>query len=77
MHDKPKMLQEKVVDYKRYAYILLALSVFLFLGLIVPNEAATLNQQKILIGLNICSLVFAAFFHKMAMKCQEQLYREE
>lgn len=72
-----KVLEEKVADYKRFAFILLALSVFMFIGLIVPNEGISHNQSLILVGLSVCSLVFALFFHKKAMKTQEQLYSEE
>ncbi|QOY36274.1 YrhC family protein [Anaerobacillus isosaccharinicus] len=80
MADKTKltnMLADKVTDYKRFAFILLALSVFLFIGLIVPNEGVSQYQQIALIGLSVCSLAFAALFHKKAMKAQEQLYSEE
>jgi hypothetical protein len=72
-----RVLEDKVADYKRFAFILLALSVFLFIGLIVPNEGVSQNQNIILIGLSISSLVFAFLFHKKAMKCREQLFSEE
>lgn len=75
--DLSKVLEDKIADYKRFAFILLALSVFLFIGLIVPNEGVSQNQHVALIGLSVFSLIFAAIFHKRAMKFQEQLYSEE
>ncbi|MCT8139577.1 YrhC family protein [Anaerobacillus sp. CMMVII] len=72
-----KILEDKIADYKRFAFILLALTIFLFLGLIVPNEGVSQNQQLVLIGLSISSLILAAVFHKKAMKYKEQLYSEE
>ncbi|WP_211274647.1 YrhC family protein [Anaerobacillus arseniciselenatis] len=71
------ILKGKVTDYKRFAFILLALSVFMFIGLIVPNEGVSQMQQMILIILSITSIVFAFIFHKMAMKFREQLFNEE
>ncbi len=72
-----KVLADKVADYKRFAFILLALSVFMFIGLIVPNEGVTQNQSIILVGLSIVTLISAFICHRQAMKFQEQLYNEE
>ncbi|UTW70709.1 hypothetical protein KHA80_04310 [Anaerobacillus sp. HL2] len=42
-----RVLEEKVVDYKRFAFILLSLTVFLFVGLLVPNgEKVKFNRQS-------------------------------
>jgi hypothetical protein len=75
--DLTKVLKDKVTDYKRFAFILLALSVFLFIGLIVPTEGISQNHHTILISLSVFSIMFAFIFHKRAMKFQEQLYSEE
>ncbi len=71
------ILKDKVTDYKRFAFILLALSVFLFIGLIVPNEGVSQIQDTVLIILSISSIIFAFIFHKMAMKFREQLFNEK
>lgn len=76
-NDFKRILEEKVADYKRFAFILLSLTIFLFIGLLVPNGEESQIQSSILIGLNVCSIVFAVIFHKKAMKIQEQLYSEE
>ncbi|WP_169823081.1 YrhC family protein [Anaerobacillus alkalilacustris] len=72
-----KLLKDKVTDYKRFAFILLALTTFMFVGLLVPNEDATQIQHILLIGLSICAILCAALFHRKAMKFQEQLYSDE
>jgi hypothetical protein len=72
-----KVLEDKIADYKRFAFILLALSVFLFIGLIIPNEGVSQNSLLALIGLSVSSLAFSALFHKKAMKFREQLYSED
>ncbi|OIJ22003.1 hypothetical protein BKP45_04820 [Anaerobacillus alkalidiazotrophicus] len=72
-----KLLKDKVTDYKRFAFILLALTTFMFVGLLVPNEGATQIQHILLIGLSICAILCAMFFHRKAMKFQEQLYSDE
>lgn len=72
-----KVLEDKVTDYKRFAFILLALNVFLFIGLIIPNDGITQIQQAFLIITSILSLISALFFHKKAMKYKEELYSSE
>lgn len=72
-----KILEEKITDYKRFAFILLALTGFLFVGLIVPTEGISSMQQLFLIAGSVCTILFAVLFHRKAMKCQEQLYKED
>lgn len=72
-NDLVKTLEEKVTDYKRFAFILLALSVFMFIGLIIPNEGVGSIQQIILIILSSNSIGFAVIFHRKAMKVRELL----
>lgn len=76
-NDVTTILKDKVTDYKRFAFILLALSVFMFIGLIIPNEGVSQIQAPVLIVLSITSIMFAVMFHKKAMKCQQQLHSEE
>jgi len=66
-------LEAKVTDYKRFAFILLALSVFMFIGLIIPNEGVSSTQQVAMIILSISSIGFAVIFHNKAMKARELL----
>lgn len=75
--DLVKTLEDKVVDYKRFAFILLALSVFMFIGLIIPNEGVGLIQQIILILLSSNSIAFAVIFHRKAMKVRKLLNEEQ
>ncbi|MGO4887364.1 YrhC family protein [Anaerobacillus sp. MEB173] len=73
--DRVKQLTEKVNDYKRFSYILIALSVFLFLGLIIPAEG-NMGNDITLIGGSLLLLGFAFACHRIAMKSREQLEEE-
>lgn len=71
--DLAKTLEDKVADYKRFSFILLALSVFMFIGLIIPNDGVGSIQQIILLILSSTSIAFAVIFHRKAMKIRELL----
>ncbi|WP_051314664.1 YrhC family protein [Alteribacter aurantiacus] len=70
-------LKAKVTDYKRYAFVMLALSVFMFIGLLIPNEALAAEQQPILMGMNLAALLTAVVFHRIAMSTQKKLDDEQ
>ncbi|WNF37649.1 YrhC family protein [Bacillaceae bacterium IKA-2] len=75
--DLVKTLEDKVTDYKRFSFILLALSVFMFIGLIIPNEGVGSIQQITLIILSGNSIAFAMIFHRKAMKVRELLNEKQ
>lgn len=75
--DLVKVMEDKIADYKRFAFILLALSVFMFIGLIIPNEGVGSIQQIILIILSSNAIAFAIIFHRKAMKVRELLNEEQ
>lgn len=76
--DVKKVLEEKVTDYKRFGFVLLSLSVFLFIGLIIPTEGQGVNETHflLLITLSVVSITLSVIFHRKAMKYREQLYNE-
>ncbi|WP_096201382.1 YrhC family protein [Bacillus sp. FJAT-45350] len=79
MGDKQiQMLKDKVTDFRRYAYILLSLSIFLFIGLLIPSEGTVTSgpEPSFIILAVLSMLVFALFFHKRATSCQRQLNEE-
>ena len=73
---KLKQLKEKVADYKRFGFILLSLSMFLFIGLLVPSEGLVIDMPGLFIGAVFVTLALAAVFHRLAMKAEKQLYEE-
>lgn len=75
---KVKMLENKVNDYRRFAFITIALTAFLAIGAIVPNEAvqASGHQSGLLITIGVM-LVLSIFFHKTSIKTRQILAEEK
>jgi hypothetical protein len=78
MEDKKvKQLEAKVTDYKQYGFILLSLSIFLFIGLVIPSESVVLTMPELFIGGIFLTLTSAVVCHRLAMKAQKKLYEEK
>ena len=45
-----KNINNKIIDYKRFAFVLVSLSVFLYLGAVLPVEEKTLFKTYTLMG---------------------------
>ncbi|NPC93460.1 hypothetical protein HOO54_14755 [Bacillus sp. WMMC1349] len=71
MHKKKvKALME---DYKQFAFTLLSVSTFLYIGTIIPNQGLTLFQQSVMMFAT-CSFLAGAFFCvKRSLKYKRQL----
>jgi hypothetical protein len=50
-----------VTDYKQYAFILLAVSTFLYIGTIIPNQHIEASPKMLMMGID-CIFLLAAFF---------------
>lgn len=50
-----------VTDYKQYAFILLAVSTFLYIGTIIPNQHIEASPKMLMMGID-CVFLLAAFF---------------
>ncbi len=74
---KIDVLKGKVTDYKRYAFVMLALSVFMFVGFLIPTETLAVENQPILMGMNVATLILAVIFHRKAMKTEKKLFEDE
>lgn len=70
-------IQGKVTDYKRFGFILLSLSIFMFLGLVIPNEVTVASDVSMymIIG-TVVSLILAFVFHRKAMHYRNLLDNE-
>lgn len=78
MDDKTlQALKDKMIDFKRFSFILLSLCGFLSIGLVLPT--VTLDEKSyfivisIIVGLLICSILF----HRSAMVCKRKIYNNE
>lgn len=74
---KLKQLEAKVADYKQYGFILLSLSIFLFIGLVIPSEGKALTMPGLFIGGIFVTLACAVICHRLAMRAQNELYEEK
>lgn len=60
-----KKIYEKMIDYHRFATVLLAVGVFFYLGVIIPNESNTIVSQLVGLGGSILFLVGSiVYFHQ-------------
>ncbi len=77
MTEKQEMkLKHKVEDYRRFAFILLALSVFLMVGAVLPNESALVNYQELLLVGTGVLLVFSVMMHLVSKRTIKVLNQE-
>ncbi|UOE95588.1 YrhC family protein [Alkalihalobacillus sp. LMS39] len=66
-----KTLKDKVEDYRRFAYILLSLGIFLFIGILIPNDSGTAIEPSHFIIAVFIMLGASIFFHRKATYYQK------
>ena len=72
--NKVKELQEKMTDYTQFAFILLTVSVFLYIGVLIPpSQGKEIFQVYLLMGTTVLFLSFSFYFFQKAIKCKRQL----
>ncbi|MBS8264999.1 hypothetical protein DYI25_11150 [Mesobacillus boroniphilus] len=72
-----KQLYEKMVDFKQYATVLLAVGVFFYLGTIIPSETKIMTDLYIATGASIGFLAGSISFFSIAKKYRNQLIETE
>ncbi|MCR6110308.1 hypothetical protein HXA35_08200 [Bacillus sp. A301a_S52] len=70
-----KQLKDKADDYRRFAFILIALSGFLMIGTVLPKE--TMISQSWLLAAVGGLLVLSVSLHGISVKTQQLLLKEE
>jgi hypothetical protein len=73
MDMKIKDLQGKMVDYTRFGMVLLAVSVFMFIGILIPNEGKNMVQTYVMMGTDTVLLAGAFFFFKKGIKYKNKI----
>jgi hypothetical protein len=68
-----KTLNDKIIDYKRFAFVLVSLSVFLYLGAVLPVEEKTVFKTYMLMGGTVVMLGFSGLFFYQAAKLKRKL----
>ncbi|WP_416149256.1 YrhC family protein [Salipaludibacillus sp. HK11] len=78
MTEKQEMkLQHKADDYRRFAFILLALSGFLMVGIVLPNESTLVNAQAILLAGTGLLLVLSVIMHLISKKAMKVIHESD
>jgi hypothetical protein len=67
-----KNIYDKMVDYHRFACVLLAIGVFLYLGMIIPENITT-QKQLISAGGSISFIAGSLFFFFRSKKLRKKL----
>jgi NhaP-type Na+/H+ or K+/H+ antiporter len=72
-----KKLHHSITDFASYGHILLSLSVFFFIGMLLPT-APTSNLEQLLVLITIALFLAGAFyFYKKALYYKKKLLEEE
>lgn len=73
MKDQTKILNEKMVDFKRFAVVLLSVAVFFYLGVIIPAEIKSEMDINIMMIASMSFLAVSILFFIESKKCQLKL----
>lgn len=73
MNKDLKSLQDKITDFTRFGMVLLAVSVFLFIGMLIPNEGKSIVQTYAMIGSELLLLGAAFYFFQKSVKLKNKL----
>ncbi|MDQ1144948.1 MAG: YrhC family protein [Bacillus sp. (in: firmicutes)] len=73
MKQQAKSLYEKMVDFKRFATILLAVGVFFYLGLIIPSDTKSEMDVNIMVLSSLSFLALSILFFIQSKQCQIKL----
>ncbi|MEK5390658.1 MULTISPECIES: YrhC family protein [Heyndrickxia] len=75
--NKEKNLFEKMNDFKRFGFTLLALTAFLYLGAVMPIAGKTLVKTYSLIGGTLVLIILSALCFLYSNKCRNILLESE
>ncbi|OAS84994.1 YrhC family protein [Metabacillus litoralis] len=68
-----KKLQALIIDFKQYAFILLAVSVFLYIGVTLPDQGKAEIYDNVLMITTILCLISAFVCFKTSLKYKKQI----
>lgn len=73
MKQQAKSLYEKMIDFKRFATILLAVGVFFYLGVIIPSDTKSEMDVNIMVLSTLSFLALSILFFIQSKQCQSKL----
>jgi hypothetical protein len=68
-----KSLKDKMIDFKQFAVVLLAVGVFFYLGVIIPSDAKTEMDINIMMISSTSFLAVSIFLFIQSKHCQLKL----
>lgn len=77
MKIEAKNIYEKMIDFHRFASVLLAFGVFFYFGMIIPQETATTVTKLVSAGGSIISLAVSTLFFYETKKLKKRLEESE
>lgn len=77
MDKQTKSLKDKMVDFKQFAVVLLAVGVFFYLGVIIPSDAKTEMDINIMMISSASFLAVSIFLFIQSKQCQLKLMDNE
>ncbi|WP_231687933.1 YrhC family protein [Bacillus sp. FJAT-27251] len=72
-----KKLYEKMVDYRQFGIVLMAVGAFFYLGVILPSVTAVMADKYIAMGASTGFLILSVLSFILAKKCQGKLAETE
>jgi preprotein translocase subunit YajC len=72
-----KNIYEKMIDFHRFASVLLGFGVFFYFGMIIPQETATTVTKLVSAGGSIISLAISILFFYLSKKLKKKLEESE
>ncbi|MEH7245520.1 YrhC family protein [Neobacillus niacini] len=73
MDKQTKSLKDKMIDFKQFAVVLLAVGVFFYLGVIIPSDAKTEMDINIMMISSSSFLAVSIFLFIQSKQCQLKL----
>ncbi|MEH7253612.1 MULTISPECIES: YrhC family protein [Bacillaceae] len=73
MDKQTKNIYEKMVDFKQFAVVLLAVGVFFYLGVIIPTNSSTEMDVNIMMISSMSFLAVSILLFIQSKKCQLKL----
>jgi hypothetical protein len=77
MKIEAKNIYEKMIDFHRFASVLLAFGVFFYFGMVIPQESSTIVTQLVSAGGSLISLAVSILFFYEAKKLRKRLEESE
>ncbi len=71
-----KLIKQKIEDYRRFIYVLLATGTFLYIGVLIGQGEKTFVQLMFMSGVDVVLLVVAFYFAYQAKKLKKKIKDE-